>query len=58
MQDHLAQQSLQFGEGVLDRIVVAARTIEDLWNAIGGALQQFTTQECANYFTAAGYELE
>jgi transposase len=37
---------------------VAARTIEDLWNAIGDALPQFTPQECANYFTAAGYEPE
>lgn len=35
---------------------VAARTIEDLWNAIGDALPQFTPHECANYFTAAGYE--
>jgi len=37
---------------------VAARTIEDLWNAIGDALPQFTPHECANYFTAAGYEPE
>jgi transposase len=37
---------------------VAARTIEDLWNAIGDALPQFTSHECANYFTAAGYEPE
>ena len=36
----------------------AARTIDELWNAIGDALSQFTTQECANYFTAAGYEPE
>ena len=34
----------------------AARTVDDLWAAIGDALQQFTPQECANYFTAAGYE--
>ncbi len=37
---------------------VAARTIEDLWNAIGDALPHFTPQECANYFTATGYEPE
>ena len=37
---------------------VAAHTIEDLWNAIGDALPQFTSHECANYFTAAGYEPE
>jgi transposase len=36
----------------------AARTIEDLWTAIGDALPQFTPHECANYFTAAGYEPE
>jgi transposase len=36
----------------------AARTIEDLWNAIGDALPQFTSHECANDFTAAGYEPE
>ena len=37
---------------------VAARTIENLWNAIGDALPQFNPRECANYFTAAGYEPE
>lgn len=34
----------------------APRTITDLWNAIRDALPQFTPAECANYFTAAGYE--
>jgi transposase len=34
----------------------AARTINDLWDVIGNALPMFTMQECANYFTAAGYE--
>jgi transposase len=34
----------------------AARTIGDLWNAIRDALPSFTPGECANYFTAAGYE--
>lgn len=36
----------------------AARTIPDLWDAIRDALPQFTPDECANYFTAAGYEAE
>jgi transposase len=36
----------------------AARTIDDLWTAIGDAIPQFTPQECANYFTATGYEPE
>jgi transposase len=33
-----------------------ARTREDLWDAITSALKQFSAQECANYFNAAGYE--
>jgi transposase len=37
---------------------VAARTIDDLWTAIGNALPLFSPQQCANYFTAAGYEPE
>jgi len=36
----------------------AARTIDDLWSAIREALPLFTPQECANLFTAAGYEPE
>ena len=36
----------------------AARTIPDLWRAIADALPQFTPTECANYFTACGYEPE
>ena len=36
----------------------AARTIPGLWNAIRDALPQFTPEECANFFTAAGYEPE
>jgi transposase len=36
----------------------AARTIGDLWSAIADALPQFTPEECANYFTATGYEPE
>jgi len=36
----------------------AARTIDDLWDAIRDALPLFTAEECANYFTTAGYEPE
>jgi hypothetical protein len=34
----------------------AARTIDDLWDVIRDTLPTFTPQDCANYFTAAGYE--
>ena len=34
----------------------AARTIDELWDAIRDALPAFSPAECANYFTAAGYE--
>ena len=34
----------------------AARTIDDLWDVIRNALSTFTPQDCANFFTAAGYE--
>ena len=33
----------------------AARTVPELWDAIRDALPRFTQDECANYFTAAGY---
>ena len=36
----------------------AARTIPDLWDVICDALPRFAPDECANYFTAAGYEPE
>lgn len=36
----------------------AARTIPILWDAIRDALPQFTSNECANLFNAAGYEPE
>lgn len=36
----------------------AARTIPELWEAIREALPAFTPGECANYFTATGYEPE
>lgn len=34
----------------------AARTVDDLWRVIGDSLDAFTPTECANYFTAAGYD--
>ena len=33
----------------------AARTLEELWDAIAAALDAFSPEECANYFAAAGY---
>jgi transposase len=35
----------------------AARTIDDLWKAIGSIYALFTPEECSNYFAAAGYGL-
>lgn len=34
----------------------AARTIPELWDVIGDAIDTFTPSECQNYFNAAGYE--
>src|SRR5215213_2549500 len=34
----------------------AARTKEALWQTIGELLDEFSPEECANYFRAAGYE--
>ena len=36
----------------------AARTIPSLWKAIRDAFPQFTPEQCANFFTATGYEPE
>lgn len=36
----------------------AARTVDDLWNAITEAIELFTPIECENYFAAAGYDRE
>jgi transposase len=33
----------------------AARTRDSLWDAIGGCLAAFTSEECANYLAHAGY---
>ena len=37
---------------------VAARTVDDLWDAIANGIDTFTPTECQNYFAAAGYDLE
>ncbi len=37
---------------------VAARTKDDLWDAVAQGIQLFTPTECENYFTAAGYDRE
>ena len=34
----------------------AARTIDDLWDVIAESIDNFTAQECRNYFAAAGYD--
>jgi transposase len=34
----------------------AERTVEGLWNAIGATVPAFTSQQCANFFAAAGYD--
>ena len=36
----------------------AARTVDNLWDAIAQGIDDFTPTECQNYFAAAGYELE
>ena len=36
----------------------AARTLDDLWEAIGAAIDAFTPAECANYFAATGYDAD
>ena len=37
---------------------IAARTVDDLWEAIAQGVDIFTPNECRNFFTAAGYEPE
>ena len=37
---------------------IAARTLDDLYNAIVQGIETFTPTECENYFTAAGYDRE
>ena len=36
----------------------AERTVEATWRRIGALLKAFSPQECANYFTNAGYASE
>ena len=36
----------------------AARTVDDLWDAIACGIDMFTQTECENYFAAAGYDRE
>lgn len=35
---------------------IAARTVDELWSAIGEAIDAFTPAECENYFNAAGHD--
>jgi transposase len=34
---------------------IGARTIDDLWKAVGSICNLYSPDECRNYFTAAGY---
>jgi len=34
----------------------AARTVDDLWDAVAQSLDAFTPRQCANYFAASGYD--
>lgn len=36
----------------------AARSVDDLWDAVARALNTFSPTECQNYFAAAGYDCE
>ena len=36
----------------------AARTVDDLYQAVADAIDAFTPAECANYFAACGYDLD
>ncbi len=36
----------------------AARTIPELWDVIAEAIEQYKPEECVNYFTTAGYDLD
>jgi transposase len=36
----------------------AARTVDDLWDAIAEGIDTFTPTECQNYFAAVGYDRE
>jgi transposase len=34
---------------------IGARTIDDLWRAVGSICDLYSPEECRNYFAAAGY---
>jgi transposase len=36
----------------------AERTVDGLWDAVSDAIGAFTTADCANFFAAAGYDLD
>ena len=36
----------------------AARTLDQLWQAIADIIQTYSPRECRNYFTAAGYDAD
>ena len=36
--------------------LAAERTVEGMWDAIGRVIETFASQECRNYFNAAGYD--
>jgi len=36
----------------------AARSIDQLWDAIARIIQTYSPHECANYFAAAGYDAD
>jgi transposase len=36
----------------------AVRTVDDLWRAIGKAIDAVTPNECQNYFAACGYDCD
>jgi transposase len=36
----------------------AARTVDDIWDAIANGINTFTPTECQNYFTTAEYDRE
>ncbi len=36
----------------------AARTVDQLWDAIAQAIETYSPSECANYFAAAGYDAD
>ena len=45
-----------FGKALLRK--AAARTVDDLWDAIAEIIELFTPTECANFFANSGYEPE